>query len=390
MERYLGVVLPALVRRGCAVHVLARRIDDVPAGVTATRVDWADERATPDSSARAAVGRVLRTIRPDAAVAHNVMDAGVVEALRAAPRFAYHVHDHRPFCPNGDRVFPRTGRICIEPLGAPCALHALTDGCAYGPRRRTLRLIARRERLRDAIAAADAAIVASAYVADRAASSAIPRERIVEIPLPLSDAAYADLNAAPHPDSRSGSAATSDEPGAARTVVFAGRIVPQKGLRSLIRAVARIDPSRRPRVRALGSGPDLDAAVADAAALGVSLAADGAVDESALRRALDEAALLALPSLWAEPFAYVGIEAFARSRPVVAYDVGGIRSWLRDGMNGMLAPAADEARLAAAMSELLENRVQCGALGRQARHDAETYRVTGIVGRLLNAYAEFR
>jgi glycosyltransferase involved in cell wall biosynthesis len=370
MERYLEIVLPALAARGSAVHVIAREIDAVPPGVTAERIPWADEHDAPGSNARAGALRALETFAPDAAVAHNVMDAGIVEALRAAPRFAYHVHDHRPFCPNGDRVFPRSGRICTQPLGRPCAVHSLTDGCAYGPRRRTLTLIRRRERLRDAVAAADAVIVASRYVAERAEQSAVPPERIVEIPPPLPDDAYAAR--APHGD--------------ARTIVFAGRVVPQKGLDSLVRAVASIPPKRRPRVRAFGEGPALESVCAEAARLGVTLDAPGSVAPATVRAAMDHAALVVLPSRWAEPFGYAGIEAFARERTVVAYDVGGIRAWLDDGANGIAVRAGDETALGDAIDELLHDGERRTRLAHRARQDAERFRTAPLAETLLRAY----
>jgi glycosyltransferase involved in cell wall biosynthesis len=371
MERYLQVLLPKLTELGATVHVLARRIDAVPPGVTAEHVAWAEEHDAPSATACAAIAHEVSAFGPDVAVAHNVMDAGVVEALRAAKRLVYHVHDHRPFCPNGDRVFPRSGRNCTEPLGTACAVHSLTDGCAYGPRRRTARLIRSRERLRDAIAASDAVIVASRYVAGRAAESGVPERRIVEITPPLPDDAYS-------------------EPGShaprSRDVVFAGRIVPQKGLDSLIRAVGGIAAGSRPRVRAFGDGPALDGIRADALRLGVALDAPGAVSTETLRAALDDAALLALPSRWAEPFGYVGIEAFARERAVVAYDVGGVRTWLADDRNGIAVNAGDELALGAAIGALLDDDARRGRLARNARTDAERYRAATTVESLFKAY----
>jgi glycosyltransferase involved in cell wall biosynthesis len=371
MERYLDVLLPELVARGAHVHVLAREIDAIPPGVTAEWVAWADEHDAPGTVARAAVQRALGAFTPDVAVAHNVMDAGVVEALRAAPRFAYHVHDHRPFCPNGDRVFARSGRNCTQPLGRPCAVHSLTDGCAYGPRPRTLTLIRRRERLRDAISAADAVIVASRYVAERALQSGVPPERIGEIPLPLPDDAYVR-----------GRGARGD----ARTIVFAGRFVPQKGLDALLRAVARIPPERRPAVRAFGDGPERGRIEALAAAFDLEFDAPGSVDAAALRAALDGAALLALPSRWAEPFGYVGIEAFARGRTVVAHDTGGVRAWLADGSNGIAVAPNDEAALAATLDALLHDHTRRTHLAQRAREDAERYRAGTITAALLATY----
>ncbi|MDB5027015.1 MAG: hypothetical protein JWO66_704, partial [Candidatus Eremiobacteraeota bacterium] len=126
MERYLEIVLPALRARGATVRVIARQIDAVPKGIAVQQIVWADEHDAPATAARLATLRVLESFAPDVAVAHNVMDAGIVEALRAAPRLAYHVHDHRPFCPNGDRVFPRSGRNFAQALGRPCAIHSLT------------------------------------------------------------------------------------------------------------------------------------------------------------------------------------------------------------------------------------------------------------------------
>jgi glycosyltransferase involved in cell wall biosynthesis len=371
MERYLDVLLPKLAARGATMLVLARSIDAVPSGVATEQISWAEEHDAPSAAARAAVEREVAAFRPEVAVAHNVMDAGVVEALRAAERLVYHVHDHRPFCPNGDRVFPRSGRICTEPLGAACAMHSLTDGCAYGPRRRTARLIRSRERLRRAVAASDTVIVASHYVGERAAQNGVAERRIVEIRPPLPDDAFA----------QPGRVANGS-----RDVVFAGRIVPQKGLDSLVRAVAAIAPGRRPRVRAFGEGPALAGVRADAARLGVALDAPGSVSAEALRAAIDDAALLALPSRWAEPFGYVGIEAFARERAVVAFDVGGVRAWLKDGWNGRAVSAGDELAFGAAIAELLDDPEQRARLARNARADAERYRAATVVDALVAAY----
>ncbi len=214
-------------------------------------------------------------------------------------------------------------------------------------------------------------IVASRYVRERAAENGIAEGRIVEVTPPLPDDAYADPAV---PASRS------------RDVVFAGRVVPQKGLDSLIRAVASIAPARRPGVRAFGEGPALDGVRDEARRLGVALDAPGAVSPETLRASIDGAALLALPSRWAEPFGYVGIEAFARGRAVVAYDVGGVRTWLQHDRNGMAVSAGDEAALGAAIGMLLDDDARRARLARNARTDAERYRAGKIVEALFTAY----
>ena len=51
-----------------------------------------------------------------------------------------------------------------------------------------------------------------------------------------------------------------------------------------------------------------------------------------------QADLLAVPSLWPEPFGLVGIEAGCFGLPAVGYAVGGIPDWLIPGQTGELAP----------------------------------------------------
>lgn len=366
MERFLEIVLPALVERGIDVHVLARKIDAVPAGIDAEVIDWAAEHDPPDAAAAAAAARACAQFAPDAVIAQNVMDAAVVEALRRPARLMYHLCDHRPFCPNGDRVLPRSGQNCSLPLGLACAVHALTDGCAYGPRPSTLALIGRRRRLRDAVAAADSILVGSDFMRAMAVHNGIPPARIASIRYPLDDADFAAV-----------------DPRESRRVTFIGRFVPQKGLMTLVRALGTIPAPLRPVLRAVGDGPDREEAVRTAEQLGVVLEAPGVVDTPTLRRAIDESALVAFPSLWAEPFGRVGIEAFSRGRPVVAFDVGGISSWLTPDENGLLVPRGDEHALGAAIARLLTDDALRRRLGAQARRDAERYRLAPFIDRFL-------
>jgi glycosyltransferase involved in cell wall biosynthesis len=171
-------------------------------------------------------------------------------------------------------------------------------------------------------------------------------------------------------------------------VLFAGRVMPSKGARSLIRAVASLDRATRPVVRIAGDGPDLDATVREARARDVRLETLGRLSPEAMRQAYDHATVVAVPSLWGEPFGLVGIEAFARGRPVVAYAAGAIPEWLAP--SGQMAVARGDTRaLAASIAALLPAQVWDAASAR-ALDAAQTYRLSTHVDELRSIYAATR
>jgi glycosyltransferase involved in cell wall biosynthesis len=368
-ETYLRTLLPALAARGDDVRVIARDVGDARAyGVPCERVAWSDEHDAPDRAAASRVAEIAREFRPDASVAHNVLDSCVLRAAReGAPRFVYHLHDHRPFCPNGDRLYPQGGGICTLAMGPlTCGTHALIHGCAYGPRPRTLSLVAIRAGVAAEVARADATIALSAYVARLAARNGVDAGRTFVVPPPLEDAAFAP-SPVPRPQRDA--------------VLFAGRVMPSKGARSLVRAIAKLPV--RPLLRIAGEGPDLDATVADARAAGVDVTALCRLDAAALRAAYDGATLIAIPSLWAEPYGLVGIEGFARGRPAVGYAAGGIPEWIGGG--GVAVARGDEAALAVAIASLLSPDTWAGASA-SAFGSAQSYRVDARVEELRTIY----
>ncbi len=107
-----------------------------------------------------------------------------------------------------------------------------------------------------------------------------------------------------------------------------------------------------------------------------------------LAHELAEASIVAIPSLWPEPFGLVGIEALAAGRPVVASATGGVEEWLDDGRTGLCVPAGDAKALAEALSELLADPARQQEMGAAGRRDvAERFTESRHVAALLEAYA---
>jgi glycosyltransferase involved in cell wall biosynthesis len=337
-ESYLERALPELARAGDDLAVFARRVETSTAfGVPAGAIAWSREDEPPNHAAAAELTHLIDRDAFDVVMTSNVFDIAVLEAARALPRMVVRLHDHRAFCPNGDRLYPQFPGNCERAMGGACVVNAATHGCVAGPRPETLRRIRERANVRDAVRIADAVVVSSEFMARLARTNGVAAERIVVAPPPLARDAFADGPARRPRD---------------RRLLFAGRIVPQKGLVSLIRALARIERDERPTLAVAGEpSAEYERAARLATDLGIVLDPLGRLDPLAMRAAIDASCAVAVPSLWAEPFGLLGIEAQARGRPAVAYAVGGIPEWV--GRAGIAVPPGDERALAEAIATVL-------------------------------------
>jgi glycosyltransferase involved in cell wall biosynthesis len=144
-------------------------------------------------------------------------------------------------------------------------------------------------------------------------------------------------------------------------VAFVGRMTVLKGGDLLVDAIAEASArlARTIRLLMIGDGPQRAAWEARAADRGVPCSSLGWLNGEQRWRALREATLLALPSSWPEPFGLVGLEAAALGIPAIAFDVGGVREWLRPGVNGFLAPG-DPPR-ASGLAEVMVKAIADGA-----------------------------
>jgi glycosyltransferase involved in cell wall biosynthesis len=242
-------------------------------------------------------------------------------------------------------------------------------GCAAGASLKTFHLVRDRIALRDAALRADHFVTASHFMAGLCALNGVAPERLSVVVPPYGSELVATAATRPARD----------------RVLFAGRLVRDKGLRSLIEALAKVPIDRRPDLAVAGEATrDSQPLPALAARLGVRMTMLGQLDSQELNAAIDASSLVAVPSLWPEPFGLMGIEAQARGRPVVAYDVGGISEWM--GEAGILVPRGDESALARAIATVLEP-VRWGSYSSAALRQAAGYSTDAHVDSLLGVVA---
>jgi glycosyltransferase involved in cell wall biosynthesis len=153
-------------------------------------------------------------------------------------------------------------------------------------------------------------------------------------------------------------------------VLSVARLVPEKGLDTLIRALATVGDHQLVLVLA-GSGPEEGALRDLAESLGVRLVTPGDIPWSRIAEVYVASDVFALLSRW-EPWGVVVNEAAACGLPLVLSDrVGAAADLLRDGENGTLVPADDVAAAAAALSRYLDPEVRATAGARSRELAAE-------------------
>jgi glycosyltransferase involved in cell wall biosynthesis len=320
VQNYLAAVMPALVARGHAVALL--HLDPVRPGKPSPAPPGAPHFAMDGGREAAVAGAVAW--RPDVAFVHNMrpleVDGALIDAGLPVVKM---MHGYFGTCVSGlkSHAWPRPVP-CARPLGTGCFPVYASRKCGRmrpGTILEGWRWANEQNDLFDEYAAI---VTASRHMRDEYVRNGAPAHRVHAIPL------FSTLDGSP-----------ADPPADFR-VLFLGRMTAIKGGDLLIRAVAdAADALGQPvPLTMAGDGPQRAAWERLAARLGVDATFCGWVDDEGRAALFRQASVLAVPSVWPEPFGLVGLEAGVFGVPSIAFDVGGIDDWLTDGVNGWMVP----------------------------------------------------
>ncbi|MBV8671953.1 MAG: glycosyltransferase [Acidobacteriaceae bacterium] len=166
--------------------------------------------------------------------------------------------------------------------------------------------------------------------------------------------------------------------GPSQMVLFAGRLVENKGCIHLIRAMATVQ-QKLPHARLviLGDGPLRASLETEARARLRNCLFAGMQSHFQVRRWMEQAALLAMPSLEvtsgdSEGLGMVMCEAQALGLPGIAFRGTGVEEALAQGDSGLLVAPGDEPALAEAIVRVLTDESLQDSLGIAGRRNAET------------------
>lgn len=163
-------------------------------------------------------------------------------------------------------------------------------------------------------------------------------------------------------------------------LLYLGRVVAQKGIRTLVQSMTLLPEQATLRIVGEGDesyGRELEDTVTELG-LGERVRFEPSRGREELFEIYRAADVLVFPVEWQEPFGLVPLEAMAMGRPVVATGRGGSGDYLVDRENSLLFEAGDAIGLANAVALLAEDedlreRLRVRGLRTAAEHSEEHF-----------------
>ncbi|NJL09454.1 MAG: glycosyltransferase family 4 protein, partial [Calothrix sp. SM1_7_51] len=266
------------------------------------------------------------------------------------------LHNHLVYCPSGTKYLANQQKICdrnFSVLG--CTWGKFVDGCGSRRPGKTIgEFIGTHKSLNIAQKKQINFIANSEYVRGQLIKSGIPSERTFTLynGSLLPEISVEPLTLEIHKNHR---------------ILFAGRIVPDKGLEWLLKTLLHVDA--KIQLDIAGEGWDKPRLENLAKKLGLTdrIIWHGWCDGDKLNKLYEQAFAVIFPSVWPEPAGLITLEAYARYRPVIASAVGGIPEHVSHGETGILVSALDIKQLADVINNLSSNYHRCLDMGKRGR-----------------------
>jgi glycosyltransferase involved in cell wall biosynthesis len=325
-EKYLQSVIPGLIQHGHSVGLLCEH----PSSPGEERIDSQADGMPYWCLSELGLDALLLSLEawaPDIVYSHGLEDFELERRLLERYPMALYAHTYHGTCISGRKchVRPRL-QPCSRQLGVGCLALYYPLGCGGlhpGTAWRMFQVQSKRKR---SLPHYQAVLVASRHMYREFAQHGVRADRLRLLPLYSTDSV--PQTSPPLPK----------DPGG--RILFVGRLVDVKGVDRLIEAMSGASRKlgRPLSLTIAGDGSARGALRVAALRSGVAVEFAGWVNTENKLRLVRQADLVAVPSLWPEPFGLVGIEAGCFGVPAVGFDVGGISDWLVPGQTGELAP----------------------------------------------------
>lgn len=339
-------------------------IDDMGRLAAARKAVW-------NGAVHSELRRLIRASRPDVAHFENTFPL-----ISPAAYYACHaervpvvqtLHNFRLACPSA--IFYRNGGVCEKCLGKKIAWPSILHRCY------------RNSRL-------GSAVVAAMLAGHRAIGTWAEQ---VDAYIALNDFARAKLIEAGFDEDKiyvsPNFLSSTPDPGdgAGGYALFAGRLTPEKGIRTLLSAWEALGTQLPLKI--LGDGPESDH-VAEASARRPNIEWLGWRTVEEVVTLVGGAKFIVLPSAWYEVFNRILLEGFAKGTPIIASRLGSMQAIIEHQRTGLLFAPNDPADLVRQVRWLLSRSPEAYAEMRVAarREFEDHYTATVCHDRLLRIY----
>lgn len=308
--------------------------------------------------------------RPDIAHVHNtfpLLSPAVIQACKqAAVPVVQTLHNYRVLCP-GANLF-RAGRVCEACLNRFFPWRAVLYRCYRESRAGSAvaaALIARNRATGTYTKRTDVLIALTEFARQKFIAGGLPEHAIVLIPNWL-----------------------DRDPGAGEGqggfFLYAGRLSPEKGVRTLLDAWKKLKGAARLKI--VGAGP-LEAEVLQYAGTTAGMEYLGYKPLTEVQSLMQAATALLMPSQCYEGLPRAGIEAFAAGTPVIASRLGSLEAFVQHQRTGLLFAPGDSRDLATQVEWMMANVPRATEMRRAARTEfQEKYTADRAYELLLAAY----
>jgi glycosyltransferase involved in cell wall biosynthesis len=253
-------------------------------------------------------------------------------------------------------LFPKRLRFVVRLIGNDPSVSLLV-------RRSKWRFKLEQKLERFVLRRADVVLPMGRYTYDLSVAYGVNPNKIVVLPFPVTWLNFSktiDLPATP-------------------TVLFCGRLIKEKGAHVLLQAMKLV--RQRVRDARLVIVGDTDnktyrfelEELVDSLGIRDSVSFRGWISNDEIGKIYQESWLLVVPSIWEEGLGMVMVEAGLMERAVIGSDLGGIKDFIQNGVNGLLVRPGHVQSLANAITSILGDRVHAVEMGKQNSENARRY-----------------
>ncbi|WP_282039406.1 glycosyltransferase family 4 protein [Saccharicrinis aurantiacus] len=305
---------------------------------------------------------------------HSISNPQLIDACFKLAPVVRSMHEPRIVCPGHGKLLRKSEEICTRKFGLHCIYHSYKEGCCNRHPKRLIPAIKNTYyEVNKASKKYKCIIAMSDFMKGEAIKAGIHKNKVMLNPY-FTENTRQITNVVHTEDKR---------------LLYIGRLSRTKGVHYLINsAISLLDKGHKIIIDIVGDGHDahyFKSLVPDH--LKQYFVFHGWQSRDQINEHLANSYLLLFPSIYPEAFGISGIEAMMHGKPVVGFNVGGVSTWLKEGITGYLVHVKDSDMFSEKITELIVDQKLYAKMCINARQYAlEQFSPEVHMKKLINVY----